>query len=170
MFRKIVFVLFFIIGLTTARAQESKLTFPVPVGFVNDFANVIDKDTKTRLETNLGKLSRNQSLEIAVVTVKTTGSTSIFDYSLAMAREWKIGSKTKPSYAMLLLAAIDDRKYFTQISKDLETVFSIHASEKFKDNISCRNLRKEITARDCTIRLQHSQRCLPIFKKQNATN
>ena len=44
----------------------------------------------------------------------------IFDYSLAVARGWKIGSKAQDNPSALLLVAIDDRKYFTQVSKDLE--------------------------------------------------
>ena len=52
--------------------------------------------------------------------MKTTGDRPIFDYSLAVARGWKIGSKAQDNPSALLLVAIDDRKYFTQVSKDLE--------------------------------------------------
>jgi uncharacterized protein len=62
----------------------------------------------------------NQKVELAVAIVKTTGERPIFDYSLAVARGWKIGSKEDDNPSALLFIAIDDRKYFTQISKDLE--------------------------------------------------
>lgn len=95
---------------------------PPPTGFVNDYAGVIDASTKQQLETKLKSLkeSTNPQVEIAVVTVKTTGDRAIFDYSLAVARGWKIGSKLVDNPSALLLVAIDDRKYFTQVSKDLE--------------------------------------------------
>ena len=95
---------------------------PAPTGFVNDYAGVIDAATKQQLETKLKNLkdTTNPSVEIAVAVVKTPGDRPIFDYSLAVARGWKIGSKADDNPSALLLVAIDDRKYFTQISKDLE--------------------------------------------------
>ena len=95
---------------------------PAPTGFVNDYAGVIDAATKQQLEAKLKNLkdTTNPSVEIAVAVVKTTGERPIFDYSLAVARGWKIGSKADDNPSALLLVAIDDRKYFTQVSKDLE--------------------------------------------------
>ena len=95
---------------------------PSPNGFVNDYAGVIDAVTKQQLETKLKNLKEtsNPSVEIAVAVVKTTGERAIFDYSLAVARGWKIGSKDDDNPSALLFIAIDDRKYFTQVSKDLE--------------------------------------------------
>jgi uncharacterized protein len=95
---------------------------PPSTGFINDYAGVIDAATKQQLETKLKALkeSTNPPVEIAVAVVKTTGGRDIFDYSLAVARGWKIGSKDDDNPGALLLVAIDDRKYFTQVSKDLE--------------------------------------------------
>jgi len=112
----------------TAAAQESSpwsintSPLPAPTGFVNDYAGVIDAATKQQLETKLQTLKEttNPSVEIAIAIVKTTGERQIFDYSLAVARGWKIGTKEDDNPSALLLVAIDDRKYFTQVSKDLE--------------------------------------------------
>lgn len=95
---------------------------PPPTGFVNDFAGVIDPATKQQLETKLKnfKATTNPQIELAVAVVKTTGERAIFDYSLAVARGWKIGSKLDDNPSALLMIAVDDRKYFTQVSKDLE--------------------------------------------------
>ena len=95
---------------------------PSPTGFVNDYAGAIDPATKQQIETKLKnfKDTTNPSVEIAVAVVKTTGDRAIFDYSLAVARGWKIGSKADDNPSALLFIAIDDRKYFTQVSKDLE--------------------------------------------------
>jgi uncharacterized protein len=95
---------------------------PAPEGFVNDYAGVIDAATKQQLEQKIQafKNKTNPQVELAVAIVKTTGERPIFDYSLAVARGWKIGSKVDDNPSALLFVAIDDRKYFTQISKDLE--------------------------------------------------
>jgi uncharacterized protein len=110
-----------------ALAQSTPFTIndsplPPPTGFVNDYAGVVDPATKQRLETLLKdfKESTDPPVEIAVAVVKTTGDRQIFEYSLAVARGWKIGSKSDDNPGALLLVAIDDRKYFTQVSKDLE--------------------------------------------------
>ena len=95
---------------------------PAPTGFINDYAGVVDQATKDRLETKL-KAFRDQTnppVEIAVAVVRTTGDRPIFDYSMAVARGWGIGAKADDNPSALLFIAIDDRKYFTQVSRDLE--------------------------------------------------
>lgn len=103
-----------------ARAQTARSPLPAPTGYVNDYANVIDSATAQRLETILTNLKRVADIEIGVVTVKTTGGQDIFDYSLAVARGWGIGSKEGEQNGVLLVVAVDDRKYFTQVSTHLE--------------------------------------------------
>ena len=65
-------------------------------------------------------IKSNPKVELAVAIVKTTGDRDIFDYSMAVARGWGIGSKQTDNPGALLFVAIDDRKYFTQVSRDLE--------------------------------------------------
>lgn len=95
---------------------------PPPTGMVNDFAGVLDETTKQQLETRLRQFKEKTDppIELAVAVVRTTGERPIFDYSLAVARGWKIGAKEDDNPSALLLVAVDDRKYFTQVSKDLE--------------------------------------------------
>lgn len=95
---------------------------PAPTGAVNDYVGVIDAQTKQRLEQKLKDLKarNNPPIELAVAVVDTTGERPIFDYSLAVARGWGIGSKELDNPSALLLIAISDRKYFTQVSRDLE--------------------------------------------------
>lgn len=110
------------VSLAAVSAVFSQVQVPAHTGYVNDLAGVIDPVTKQTLENRLKALhdSTEAQIEIAVLTVRTTGDRPIFDYSLAVAREWKIGSKEDDNPAVLLTVAIDDRKYFTQISRDAE--------------------------------------------------
>jgi len=125
----------FLIALTllclaaqTAFSQETKpfsineSPLPAPTAPVNDFAGVLDENTKSQLNRRLIEFrdKTNPRVELAVAIVKTTGERPIFDYSLAVSKGWKIGSKENDNPSALLFVAIDDRKYFTQISKDLE--------------------------------------------------
>lgn len=121
-------ILFLCLTTQIAFSQETKpftideSPLPAPTGFVNDYAGVIDADTKQRLEARIKafKEKTNPQVELAVAIVKTTGDRPIFDYSLGVARGWKIGSKEDENPGALLFVAVDDRKYFTQVSRNLE--------------------------------------------------
>jgi D-alanyl-D-alanine dipeptidase len=127
---------------TSILAQAKVQTLPAPNGFVNDFAGVLDLRTKLDLETKLRKLSADQRLEIAVVTVKTTGNISVFDYSLSLAKSWGVGRKEKPSYGMLFITATEDRKYFTQVSRDAEEIFTNEWLDKTQKRTLVEDFRK----------------------------
>jgi len=114
-------ILFFAVS-TTARAETAKSPIPLPSPFspIVDNANVIDADTRKKLESIYLNLKQRADIEFAVVTVDTTGDQDIFDYSLAVARGWGIGSKEGDKAGFLLLVAIKDRKYYTQVSRHIE--------------------------------------------------
>ncbi|MBD0370652.1 MAG: TPM domain-containing protein [Pyrinomonadaceae bacterium] len=105
----------------SVRAQSGSAQIPEPTGnAVNDFANIIDSTTEQRLEQILINLKREQKIEFGVVTVKTTGGQDIFDYTLAVGRKWGIGPAEGDKEGLLLLIAVDDRKYFTLVSRHLQ--------------------------------------------------
>lgn len=100
--------------------SQNTSPLPAPTSPVNDYAGVIDPATKAALEKRVIDYKTQSGVELAVAVVRTTGDRPIFDYSLAVARGWKIGSKEDDNPSALLFIAVDDRKYFTQVSKDLE--------------------------------------------------
>ncbi|HEY0458482.1 MAG TPA: TPM domain-containing protein [Pyrinomonadaceae bacterium] len=89
---------------------------------VNDYADVIDDATEQQLNQKIKdfKARTNPPVVLAVATVRTTGERPIDEYSLAIARGWKIGADTQDNAGALLFVAVDDRKYRTEISRDLE--------------------------------------------------
>ncbi|MDX6611283.1 MAG: uncharacterized protein QOD75_469 [Blastocatellia bacterium] len=94
---------------------------PPPTGFVNDYANVLDAESRTRLESALADLKRKSDIEFAVATIETTGSQTLFDYSLAVARGWGIGPKdTSKGGGLLLMLAVKDRGWRIQVGRSLE--------------------------------------------------
>ncbi len=108
------------LDLTTVRAQTTGSPLPEPTGFVNDYAGVLDAATKQRLETLLTNLKERAEIEFTIVTVPTTGDVPIFDYTLAVARGWGIGPGGGEQKGLILLVAINDRKYQIQVSRHLE--------------------------------------------------
>ncbi len=123
-------VLALLFGLTNlqACAQATKpfslneSSLPAPTEPVNDFAGVLDQNTLQSLNQRIKdfKAKTNPQVVLAVAIVKTTGERDITDYSLAVSRGWKIGTKEDDNPSALLFVAIDDHKYFTQVSRNLE--------------------------------------------------
>ncbi|HEX7958238.1 MAG TPA: TPM domain-containing protein, partial [Pyrinomonadaceae bacterium] len=110
-----------------ARAQDARAytesPLPATEGFykyVTDGAGVIDAGTREQLATVLNRLKERADIEFAVVTVPTTGGRDIFGYSLAIARGWGIGSKDNEKNGLLLVVAVNDRKWQVQVSRHLE--------------------------------------------------
>ncbi|HLA95973.1 MAG TPA: TPM domain-containing protein [Pyrinomonadaceae bacterium] len=93
---------------------------PSPTGPVNDFTGTLDPATVQKLNTRLIEYQRSSGIELAVAVIKTTGDRAIADYALAVYRGWGIGSKGADNPGALMLVAIDDRKYFTEVGRDLE--------------------------------------------------
>ncbi len=100
----------------------NKSPLPAPTSPVMDYAGVLDSAAKQRIEEQIKEFEKtsNPQVELGVVIVDTTGDRPIFDYSLAVARGWGIGSRENDNPGALLLVAVKDRKYFTQVSRDLE--------------------------------------------------
>ena len=116
------FVCLLLAGHATTVAQQptAQSPLPAPTGFVNDYAEVIDAPTQERMETILRNLNDRAQIEFSVVTVRTTAGQPIYDYSLAVARGWGIGPGDNASKGLLLLVAVDDRRYQIQVSRHLE--------------------------------------------------
>jgi uncharacterized protein len=110
-----------------ARGQNARAYTEAPLqqpeGFykyVTDNAGVIDAGTKERLATILNRLKERADIEFAVVTVPTTGDEDILSYSLSLARGWGIGSNEGDKNGLLLVVAVNDRKWRVEVSRHLE--------------------------------------------------
>jgi uncharacterized protein len=64
-----------------------------PVGYVNDFASVIDSQSASLMEDLIRRLRTATGAEIAVVTLPAIGDREASEVALAIGRKWKVGSK-----------------------------------------------------------------------------
>lgn len=104
---------------TNSSDSTSAYEFPKPTGFVNDFANVLNEQEEAKIEVKLKDFQGRSNVDIAVALVPTTDGQSVSDYSLEMAKQWKIGSENGGA---LLLVAVEDRQWRIQIDKKLELI------------------------------------------------
>src|SRR5882672_4871574 len=119
--RAIVFVIILSIaalfwsGTNAGVSAQEKL--PQPSGHINDFAAVLDAATKDRLEKVLENLKQRTEIDFVIATVKSAGSEDLYDYSLRIANDWKIGSPASLHKSVLLVIAADNGKFFTQATR-----------------------------------------------------
>ena len=113
-------VLLFCVQAGAQVKYQSPVPLPVPFTPIVDDANVLDAPTQQRLGAIYLNLKDRADIEFAVLTVNTTGEQDIFDFSLAVARGWNIGPGNAKGNGFLLVVAIQDRKYFTQVGDHLE--------------------------------------------------
>ena len=98
-----------------AGAQAQRLS--KRAGHVNDFAEVLDAATKERLEAVLEKLKDKTHFDFVVATIKTAGSEDLYDYSLAAANDWNIGTPASADRSLLIVIAADNGRFFSQVTR-----------------------------------------------------
>lgn len=87
--------------------------------YIQDYANVVSADSKKRINELGGQLAAKTKAQIVVVTVRSLGETPLEEYALAVLRGWSIGDP-KLNNGVLLLVAVDDRKYRIEVGYGLE--------------------------------------------------
>ncbi len=91
---------------TTAPATPGGLA-PIPAyaGYVNDRANVLDADTRAKLEAFLDQLQKKTGAQFAILTVPTTAPEDPSAYKVRVFQAWKIGKKGDDNGLLMLLSA-----------------------------------------------------------------
>ncbi|MEZ4647211.1 MAG: TPM domain-containing protein [Candidatus Eisenbacteria bacterium] len=74
---------------TTILARDS---FPEPVGYVNDFANVIPQAEQGKLEGFLQSVDRRYGIQVAIAVLPDVGGDDPTDYANQLYEAWGIGA------------------------------------------------------------------------------
>lgn len=65
---------------------------PAPVGYVNDFANVLAPDAAARIDDLAKRVNAATRGDMVIVTLPNLGGRPVEEVSLRLGREWKIGA------------------------------------------------------------------------------
>ena len=95
--------------------------YPKPIGPVNDFANVIDQQNKTKLTTLLTALQNQTGIAMVIVTIPSLEGSDIESYAVDLYKKWGVGQKGSDK-GILILAAIKDRNARIEVGYGLESV------------------------------------------------
>ena len=105
---------------TPSPTRQIDLALPAREGLLNDYADLLNPEAERRVTESLNELNQS-GVETVIVLLKSTNGRPIFDYSLQMARDWKIGPTGR---GVLYVVAIDDREWRIQVTRSLENVLT----------------------------------------------
>ncbi|HPR17301.1 MAG TPA: TPM domain-containing protein [Candidatus Cloacimonadota bacterium] len=111
-----------IIGLLVSILLFSSLSalgVPALKGHVNDYANVLTSQQKTKLESYLTNYEQATSIQVALLTIKSLQGENLENYSMQVAEKWKLGQKEQDN-GVLLLVAMQEKKLRIEVGYGLE--------------------------------------------------
>jgi uncharacterized protein len=115
--RKIFTIFVLLLGLGLSAAEVIP---PVPQRHFNDYARVIPPATADALDRTLDDFERKTSDQVLVaVFPRMQSDSSVEDYTVRVARAWKVGLKTKNNGAVLFVF-VQEHKMFIQTGYGLE--------------------------------------------------
>jgi uncharacterized protein len=112
-------ILFLVFGF---RLFADEVIPPPPAAYFNDYAHVVSAATAARLNQTLENFEHQSSDQILVaIYPKMQSDSSIDDYTVRVARSWKVGQKNKNNGAVLFVF-VQDHKMFVEVGYGLEGV------------------------------------------------
>lgn len=94
---------------------------PAPSGQVNDFAGVVNEQTRQQLENILANLKLKTGIEFDIATVESSGAGDIAEFSLQLANDWNVGARTSRKKSLLLVLAVKEKTSFTRFSRSVQS-------------------------------------------------
>ncbi|MGA2543467.1 MAG: TPM domain-containing protein [Verrucomicrobiota bacterium] len=109
-----------LVGLWCVTAWGGEVIPAKPVGYFNDYANVVPPATAAQLDRKLEDFERGTSSQIVVaIYPKMQSESSIEDYTVRVAQSWQTGQAGKKNCAALFVF-VEDRKLRLQVGYGLE--------------------------------------------------
>ena len=97
-------IVIFFIFFSILKVNSLAIVNPTSDFYVNDYANILDSETKNYIITSNQKLYSQTGAQIVVVTVKNLEGQSLEEYSTELFRNFGIGDKNQNNGVLLLLA------------------------------------------------------------------
>lgn len=115
------FIISLLLALLVSVKTEAEEKIPSPVGWVNDFAGVIDSEYRNKIERIIEEIERATSVEIAVATFQSIAPYDEASYARLVFDNWKIGKKDKDN-GVLILIAVTERRWRIETGYGLEGI------------------------------------------------
>ncbi len=128
--------------LSISPIQAVDVDYPDYIGYVNDFAGILDDASASDLEALIAGIERNTGAEIAVVTIDTLEGITIEEYAVVLFELWGIG-KAEEDNGLLILVALMERQVRIEVGYGLEGVITDLEAGRIIDEIIVPNFKEE---------------------------
>jgi uncharacterized protein len=114
-------LLLFLLILCAPSANAEHAKNLKPQGYVNDFAGVLNAQTKEKLTALCAEVERKTKAQIAVVTVSSLEGEPVEQFANDLFTQWGVGPKDSKR-GVLILFAPNDHKYRFEVGYGLEPI------------------------------------------------
>lgn len=138
----VIFLVIFIASFNLPNALYSQDQFPKPVGYVNDFADVIPDNIEQKIIAICAEVQKKTGAQIAVVTVESIGDEDYNEYANKLFETWGIGAKGQDN-GILLFQTVKERKFRIEVGYGLEPIIPDGLAGEIRDRYVFPYFRKE---------------------------
>jgi len=118
------------------------LALPQPVGFVNDFADVLTPEQEADLNAIINSLEQETTAEIAIAIVSSLEGNAKEEYAVELFEEWGIG-KEETDNGLLILVAMQEREWKIEVGYGLEGAITDARAGRIARNHVVPNFQQE---------------------------
>ena len=111
-------------------------------GYVNDYARILTENEANTLNNDVIAYEKKTGIEIAVVTVNTTGGMDIDTYAKGLFDTWGVGKAGKDNGVMLMLDPVD-RAVTIVAGKGIDNILNDRARGDIIDNDAVPSFRND---------------------------
>lgn len=134
---QLILVIVMAVSAASAGMTPKKQNLPTPLGYVSDFAGLLDEEWHKQIRSVCKDLETASGIEMLVVTLPTINPLShVQEYASRLYEAWRIGT-AQQERGILLLVAVKERQAAVVVGKSLLGVLT----PKQLDEISLKFLR-----------------------------
>ena len=126
-------IVIFLIFIVLLGIKSFAVVKPTDEFYVNDYANLLNNDTKNYIINVNKELNSKTGAQIVVVTVQNLENSSLEEYATKLFREFGIGDKDKNN-GVLLLLALEERQFRVEVGYGLEGTLTDGKTGRIQDN------------------------------------
>ena len=114
--------------------QAQDVDYPDHIGYVNDFAGIMDNASAADLGNLITGIEKDTGAEIAVVTIENLQGITIEEYAVELFEKWGIGKAVEDN-GLLILVALQERQVRIEVGYGLEGIITDLEAGRIIDEI-----------------------------------
>jgi len=115
-------------------SEAAKKRFPDPVGYLSDFAGVVEQSHSGQITAICRELDEKTGVQIGVAVFKDMGGDEIDGFTSRLFEQWMPGQKGVDN-GILIVDAVDERKIRIEIGYGLESIITDAMSGRIRRDV-----------------------------------